>query len=407
MNVEDVLPPPFEWIDIPGGEVLLEDATYADGTTGRLYTIPSYRIAKYPITNAQFEVFVGAKNGYGRRKWWDYSEAAKESRKRKTRPDERAFPNDDHPRANVSWFEAIAFCRWLMAQIQPSPLPPLPQGEGKRASRGDEADISDVAKERYRAIASKAMVQVARDLRQRQTNAELVLWECLRNRRLAGLKFRRQHPVAQTNYVVDFLSYENRVVIEVDGGIHETQRDADAQRQSEIEVLGYRVLRFQNEQVTRDLENTLVTILNTVLSPTAAMTITLPTEQQWQRAAAGDTGWLYPWGDEFDSQKCNTYESEFKRTTPVTLYPSGASPYGVMDMAGNVCEWCLTRWGEDSSELSSDGEYFSDKRAKRGGIWNSDKSCAELAFRHWFFASDALDEFGFRIACCEAEKPSP
>ncbi len=294
-----------------------------------------------------------------------------------------------------------------MAQIQPSPLPPLPQGEGKRASRGDEADSSDKAKERYREIASKAMVQVARDLRQRQTNAELVLWECLRHRRLAGLKFRRQHPIAQTNYVVDFLSYENRVVIEVDGGIHETQRDADAQRQSEIEVLGYRVLRFQNEQVTRDLENTLVTILNTVLSPTAAMTITLPTEQQWQRAAAGDTGWLYPWGDEFDPQKCNTYESEFKRTTPVTRYPSGASPYGVMDMAGNVCEWCLTRWGEDSSELSSDGEYFSDKRAKRGGIWNSDKSCAELAFRHWFFASDALDEFGFRIACCEAEKPSP
>jgi very-short-patch-repair endonuclease len=129
---------------------------------------------------------------------------------------------------------------------------PLPQGEGN---------------ERYREMASQAMVQIARDLRQRETNAEAVLWECLRNRRLSEIKFRRQHPIAGTIFVVDFLSYENRLIIELDGGIHEEQKVADAARQREIESLGYRFLRFRNEQILTDLESSLITILSTSFSP--------------------------------------------------------------------------------------------------------------------------------------------
>ena len=72
----------------------------------------------------------------------------------------------------------------------------------------------------YRAMASKAMVQIAKDLRQRQTSAEAIVWECLRNRRLNGLKFRRQHPIAGANYVADFFNYESHLVIELDGDIH-------------------------------------------------------------------------------------------------------------------------------------------------------------------------------------------
>src|SRR3954453_23429898 len=109
--------------------------------------------------------------------------------------------------------------------------------------------MTKILEEHYRAMASKAMVQIARDLRERQTSAEAILWECLRNRRLGGLKFRRQHPIAESNYVADFFSYEHHLVVELDGSIHDLQQAADAERQHDIEALGYRVIRFSNEQV--------------------------------------------------------------------------------------------------------------------------------------------------------------
>ncbi|MBI1258334.1 MAG: DUF559 domain-containing protein [Chloroflexi bacterium] len=113
-------------------------------------------------------------------------------------------------------------------------------------------------------MASKAMVYIARDLRQRQTSAEVILWECLRNRRLSGLKFRRQHPIAETTYVADFFSYEHHLVIELDGSIHDLQQAADVERQYDIEALGYSVIRFRNEQIFSDLEDTLIAILKSV-----------------------------------------------------------------------------------------------------------------------------------------------
>jgi very-short-patch-repair endonuclease len=112
----------------------------------------------------------------------------------------------------------------------------------------------------YEGIASKAMVLISRDLRQRQTPMEEILWEALRDRRLNDLKFRRQHPVAGANYVVDFLCYEAKLVVELDGGIHHQQKDADQKRQSEIEALGYRVVRFTNDDVRNDLQWVLATI---------------------------------------------------------------------------------------------------------------------------------------------------
>jgi very-short-patch-repair endonuclease len=116
-------------------------------------------------------------------------------------------------------------------------------------------------------MASKAMAQIARELRQRQTPAETILWEALRNRRLDGLKFRRQHPIADTHFVADFVCYEEKLVIELDGVVHETQSEADAERQAIIETQGYRVIRFQNEHVYRQLEGVLTRILEVVDSP--------------------------------------------------------------------------------------------------------------------------------------------
>ncbi|MEV7886929.1 formylglycine-generating enzyme family protein [Streptomyces sp. NPDC002817] len=68
----------------------------------------------------------------------------------------------------------------------------------------------------------------------------------------------------------------------------------------------------------------------------------LPTSQQWEKAARGAKGRVYPWGDEPTAAKCNVAEAEIGTTTPVTRYQSGVSPYGIFDLCGNTWEWCAT-----------------------------------------------------------------
>jgi formylglycine-generating enzyme required for sulfatase activity len=78
---------------------------------------------------------------------------------------------------------------------------------------------------------------------------------------------------------------------------------------------------------------------------------TLPTEVQWERAARSTDGRKYPWGEEFDHEKCNTKESGIEKTTRVTRYPNGISPDGCYDMAGNVWEWTTSKYDEDMMVL--------------------------------------------------------
>lgn len=78
---------------------------------------------------------------------------------------------------------------------------------------------------------------------------------------------------------------------------------------------------------------------------------TLPTSQQWEKAARGSKGRAYPWGDAPTAAKWNVLDSGIRRTTPVTHYQSGVSPYGVFDMYGNTWEWCATESEPDRYEL--------------------------------------------------------
>jgi len=87
----------------------------------------------------------------------------------------------------------------------------------------------------------------ARRLRRDQTDAEAKLWARLRTRQFCGLKFRRQHPIGP--YVADFCCVERGLVVELDGGQHATQAEADQKRSIFLEQRGYRVLRFWDNEV--------------------------------------------------------------------------------------------------------------------------------------------------------------
>jgi very-short-patch-repair endonuclease len=136
------------------------------------------------------------------------------------------------------------------ARNQPSPPAPLPEGEGRTVThyRGGY-DFS-------------GLVETARALRKQQTPAEAIFWELVRNRRLLGLKFRRQHQLG--DYVADFYCHEHRLVIELDGGVHATKRKKDHKRDAWMKAQGFTVLRFHNEELLDDPESVLRAIADVV-----------------------------------------------------------------------------------------------------------------------------------------------
>ena len=107
--------------------------------------------------------------------------------------------------------------------------------------------------------------QAAKELRKNLTPAEARLWEALRNRQLEGLRFRCQHPVG--NFILDFYCPSCKLVVEVDGQIHDRQTDYDDARTTRLAEYGYQVLRFSNEQVINDLLKVLAEIRRVALSP--------------------------------------------------------------------------------------------------------------------------------------------
>ena len=99
---------------------------------------------------------------------------------------------------------------------------------------------------------SKNLTGIAKALRKRPTDAESLLWRHLRSKQVEGLKFRRQEPVGK--FVVDFVCFEKKIVIEVDGGQHAQQTQKDGKRDEWLSGEGFRILRFWNNEVLSNIE---------------------------------------------------------------------------------------------------------------------------------------------------------
>ncbi|MBI3166090.1 MAG: SUMF1/EgtB/PvdO family nonheme iron enzyme [Chloroflexi bacterium] len=292
----------FVFCEIPAGKFMLGEKG-SDKSKYLEYTIPhNYFMSRYPVTNAQFHLFVKS-DGYKKEEYWREAKEAgwwsrdgfkgKYDNETRTAPLNigGAYALDNHPVVGVSWYEAAAFCNWLTDRMR---------------------------------------------------NAE------------AGIR------------IYDPKTNSIRI---------------DDNLQSEI---------VNRKSVVR-----------------------LPSEAEWERAARGGHEFRYPWGaDEITPDHANYNETNLNTTSAVGAFPKGMNAYGLLDMSGNVWEWCATAWQENydgylEKEKDNNKPEGDVARVLRGGAYYSggvDLRCAyrdrpNPLFRHYYL--------GFRCVVCASFPISP
>jgi len=245
--------PDIEWMPIFGGKFPYGHDDDTD-SPAQILNVPAFQMSRYPITYTQFEAFLKDKKGFAYDLWWEGLANDDARRKNQKDPETQAFQYGNHPREMVSWYDAIAFCRWLSYQM---------------------------------------------------------------------------------------------------GG-------------------GY------------DLDNL------------GEWAVRLPTEFEWEKGARGRAGCFYPYGNEFDAYKGNTYETAIAQTSAVGIFSQGASPYRLEDMSGNVWEWCLTDYENPSLDPTGENLHSAACRVLRGGSWNGAKGRARSIYRLYNDPFERLNIVGFR-----------
>ena len=142
--------------------------------------------------------------------------------------------------------------------------------------------------------------------------------------------------------------------------------------------------------------------------------VMLPSEAEWEKAARGTNGVIYPWGDKFDPDQLNSSESEIGSLSAVGIFPVGASPYGVLDLSGNVWEWTrsVIRLRKEKGDevikeynypyVANDGREdlkanSNSSRVLRGGSFGRESSLARCASRRWHYPDFRSWNSGFRV----------
>lgn len=137
------------------------------------------------------------------------------------------------------------------------------------------------------------------------------------------------------------------------------------------------------------------------LSAQTAKPFRLPTEAEWEAAAHGRQGRYYAYGDHFQLNSSNTFESHIRRTTPIGIFPSGTTPEGCADMSGNVWDWTSSvfkRYPYAITDGREDIHLTGIHRVLRGGSWNDVQSYSRTACRFHYDPSTRYAFYGFRIS---------